>query len=56
MTRKLKEKVSDFKNCTKTGSSIHLTIVTTYGLKPNKYSGHVQSVVTAADLFADPDI
>ena len=49
--RKLKEKISDFRNVTKTRSSIHLTIVTTYGLERNKYSGHVQSVVTAADLF-----
>lgn len=54
--RKLKEKVSDFKNVTKTRSSIHLTIVTTYGLKPNKYSGHVQSIVTAEDLFQPSDI
>ena len=49
--RKLKEKISDFRNVTKTRSSIHLTIVTTYGLERNKYSGHVQSVVTAEDLF-----
>jgi len=49
--RKLKEKISDFKNVTKTRSSIQLTIITTYGLKSNKYSGHVQSVVTAEDLF-----
>ena len=49
--RKLKEKISDFRNVTKTRSSIHLTIVTTYGLEWNKYSGHVQSVVTAEDLF-----
>lgn len=49
--RKLKEKISDFRNVTKTRSSIHLTIVTTYGLERNKYSGHVQSIVTAEDLF-----
>ena len=49
--RKLKEKISDFKTATKTKSSIHLTLVTTYGLEQNKYAGHVQSVVTARDLF-----
>lgn len=54
--RKLKEKVSDFKNSTGIKSSIYLTIVTTYGLKPNKYSGHVQSVVTAADLFEPSEL
>lgn len=54
--RKLKEKISDFKNVTKTRSSIQLTVITTYGLKPNKYSGHVQSVVTAEDLFQPSSI
>ena len=49
--RKLKEKVSDFKTVTKSKSSIHLTLVTTYGLKQNLYSGHIQSIVTAEDLF-----
>ena len=48
---KLREKVSDFRNITKTKSAINLTIVTTYGLKNNKYSGRVHSVVTASDLF-----
>ena len=45
------QKISDFKNVTKTKSSLHLTVVTTYGLEQNKYAGHVQSVVTADDLF-----
>ena len=49
--RRLREKISDFKNVTKTKSSIHLTIVTTYGLKQNQYAGHVQAIVTAEDLF-----
>lgn len=54
--RKLKEKVSDFKKVTKTRSAIHLTVVTTYGLENNKYAGHVQSVVTAEDLFQPNDL
>ena len=49
--RRLKEKISDFKNMTKTKSSIHLTMITTYGLERNKYAGHVQSVVISEDLF-----
>ena len=53
---KLRKKISDFKTVTKTRSSIHLTMVTTYGLKQNLYSGHVQSVVTAEDLFQPRDL
>ena len=49
--RKLKEKISDFKNVTKTRNAIHLTVVTNYGLEHNKYAGSIQSVVTAEDLF-----
>lgn len=49
--RKLKEKISDFKRITKTKSSVHMTLVTTYGLIDNMYASHVQSVVTAEDLF-----
>jgi len=54
--RKLKEKISDFKTVTKTRRSIHLTMITTYGLKRNAYSAHVQSVVTAEDLFQPEDL
>ncbi len=48
----LRNKVSDFTLATKTKKSIHLTLVTTYGLKHNSYSGNIQSVVTAEDLFS----
>ena len=54
--RKLKEKISDFKTITKTNNSIHLTLITTYGLRKNQYSGHIQSTVTAADLFQPPEL
>ena len=40
-----------FKNATGTRKAIHLTYVTTYGLKRNKHSGVVQSEVTLDDLF-----
>ena len=54
--RKLKEKVSDFKTVTRTRRAIHLTMITTYSLKRNAYSAHVQSVVTAEDLFKPEDL
>lgn len=47
----LRHKVSDFKALTKTRSAVHVTLVTTYGVKEGKYSGAVQSVVTSDDLF-----
>lgn len=49
----LRHKAADFRQLTKSRDSIHVTIVTTYGLKQNAYSGMIQSVVTADDLFAD---
>ncbi|MBQ9004147.1 MAG: ATP-binding protein [Eggerthellaceae bacterium] len=48
----LRHKVSDFKALAKTRSAVHVTLITTYGLKENRYSGIAQSVVTADDLFA----
>ena len=48
---KLREKISDFQNVSKTKRAKHLTLVTTYGLEKNMYSGHIQSVITAEDLF-----
>lgn len=48
----IRHKVSDFQLLTKTRDALHVTLVTTYGLKDNRYSGTVQSVVTADDLFA----
>ena len=32
--------------------TVHLTILSAYGLKQNEYSGQVQSVVTLDDLFS----
>ena len=42
-----------FKNATETRKAVHLTYVTTYGLKRNKHSGIVQSEVTLDDLFRE---
>ncbi len=44
-------KLSTFKEETNCKSSLHLTLVTTYGLKFNEYAGRVQNVVTMEDLF-----
>ena len=37
---------------TRTRKSVHVTYVTTFGLKRNAYANNVQSQVTLADLFA----
>ena len=47
----LRHKISDFSHLSKIKYAVHLTLVTTYGLKRNNYSGHIQSVITADDLF-----
>ena len=47
----LQTKLSDFLSETKTRKSIMTTFITTYGLKPNEYSSHVQSEVVLDDLF-----
>ena len=36
----------------KTHKALHLTMITTYGVKEGKYSNRVQSQVTLDDLFA----
>ena len=43
-TQTLIEKISPKK-------TVHLTLIATYGLKNNQYSGQIQSVVTLDDLF-----
>lgn len=40
-----------FRSLSKTRKALHLTMVTTYGVKPNLYSGMIQSEVTINDLF-----
>lgn len=48
----LRERAESFRTATKTRKALHLTFVTTYGLKKNIYSGNIQSEVTLDDLFA----
>ncbi len=47
----LRRKVNVFVSETKTKKSLHLTMITTYGLAANEYSGRVQNVITMDDLF-----
>lgn len=49
----LRNKQAAFLSETKTRKSIHLTFVTTYGVKANTYSAHVQSQVLLEDLFEE---
>lgn len=48
----LRRKVERFVEDTACKKSVHLSLVTTYGLNKNKYSSRFQSVITLSDLFA----
>lgn len=48
----LRNKLAAFRQETQTRKALHLTMVTTYGVKRNMYSGLVQSEVCMDDLFA----
>jgi uncharacterized protein len=47
----LERKISSFRSHLKLARALHLTFISTYGLKANEYSGIVQSEVTMSDLF-----
>ena len=47
----LRNKISVFRQETKSRKSLQLIMITTYGLKRNMYSGLVQNQVTLDDLF-----
>ena len=49
----LRRKMDCFVEDTSCKKSVHLSLVTTYGLVKNKYSSRFQSVVTMDDLFAN---
>lgn len=49
--RSIRNKIHDLTLLTKTKYAIYPTLITTYGLVNNSYSGNIQSVVTAEDLF-----
>jgi AAA+ ATPase superfamily predicted ATPase len=51
MDENLRNKKSAFIRETKKRKAVHLTMVTTYGVKRNEYWGNIQSEVTMNDLF-----
>lgn len=48
---RLQTRKMDFISETKTRKAVHLTMVTTFGIKPNMYSDRIQSEVTLESLF-----
>ena len=49
----LREKIEAFRYETKTRKALHLTMITTYGVKPGKYASIVQSEVNMDQLIGD---
>ena len=49
----MNERKELFRSSTKTRKALHLTMVTSYGIKSNAYSGMIQSEVTLDDLFIE---
>ena len=47
----LRNKRSAFKEETRTRKTVHITMITTYGIKYNEYWSNIQSEVTLEDLF-----
>ena len=47
----LRNKLETFRRMTGTKKSLQMTMITSYGVKRNKYSGFIQSQVTLDDLF-----
>ena len=47
----LRNKRGVFRSQTKTKNAIHITLITTYGIKHNEYWGNIQSEVIMDDLF-----
>lgn len=50
--QKLRNKKSAFIDATNTRKAVHLTMVTTFGVKANAHSGIVQNEITLEDLFS----
>ena len=49
----LRGKIEAFRNETKTRKALHLTMITTYGVKPGKYASIVQSEVNMDQFIGD---
>ena len=50
-SKRLRNKIETFREETKTKKALQLTMITTYGVKPNMYSNITQSQVVLDDLF-----
>ena len=50
--RDMKRKASDFRKKTGTKAALHSTLITTYPIEETPYSGELQAVITAEDLFS----
>jgi len=48
---RLRERAESFRSATKTRKALHQTLVTTYGIRKNMYSGNIQSEIILDDLF-----
>ena len=51
--KKIRQRRSVFSTATKTRKAVHITLVTTYGLRRTAHAGIVQQVVTLDDLFKE---
>ena len=49
----LRKRNETFAHHTKTKDALHTTLITTYGLKENLYSGNIYAIVTLDDLFTE---
>ena len=49
----IRRKIDDLQTATGTRYAIYPTLITTYGIVDNAYSGNIQSIVTMDDLFAE---
>ena len=49
---KLRNRISDFETETGINTAIHLTLITTFGLKSNAHSSEITNVILLDDLFA----
>ena len=48
---KLRQRVERIRELTKNRRNIHLTLITTFGLHNNEYSGRIQKTINMDDLF-----
>ena len=49
----LRNKLETFRRMTNCRQSLQMTMITTYGVKRNRYSNFVQSEITLDDLFCE---